>query len=374
MSQGGWKCFLCLSDISTKQRRLHLIPSGEEEIVAHWACFKCAECDKGLQSHVTSKTIDTQHAVVYSSQNKVLCTPHSVICALCGKNFSGENQKRVDLYERAYHASCASCCLCTLPLTDEQLLYSVKDNTMVCRKHVEEVCVGCKLPVKGDNSLSLSGKYVCHPSCFQCKRCNKDLQKEPFVVTKWPNEEDIKDLCLTCLFHADQCVSCGLDFSEEPVQAHENLWHEKCCTCAQCGSDLRQVDSICTNQSNQYICATHTDLTCALGCGRPILPGEEALAHEGAGFHARCFVCFSCDSPLDAKSNYEWKTKPDGGLAVVCSVHCAHCQMGIHGDCVDVDENSFHYDCFLCNDCGKVIEGAFDCVGDNTFLCPDCCD
>jgi uncharacterized protein with PIN domain len=104
-------------------------------------------------------------------------------------------------------------------------------------------------------------------------------------------------------------------------------------------------------------------------CNDPI-SGKAISSADGqltGKYHKACFVCTTCAAPFTSSTFYVFDDKP------YCERHyhemngslCGSCGDGIEGQYLaDEGDRKYHPDCFICNDCGRVLrDGYFEVDG-----------
>ena len=95
------------------------------------------------------------------------------------------------------------------------------------------------------------------------------------------------------------------------------------------------------------------------GCKEGISPIVSYLQHKNRSWHAECFKCNVCRVWL---VDGEFHEMEDVIMCNTCFVEkmskkCDHCQKPIVGKAIQFALKVFHNECFMCIECGELIQG-----------------
>jgi len=191
-------------------------------------------------------------------------------CAFCGASLQGQNV--IEVGGKEFHPRCFVCADCRKALTGPML--TVKD------------------------------RYY-HPDCLKCKHCSAPLKGKEFVVN--PNNKQVY-----CPEHgrldktgtkAQVCGACKKPLSgkEAIVNALHQQWHQKCFACTNC-KEVLNLQS-CVQKSQKPYCEPCYQQIFRTRCAlcKQIISGqiiEIGPADAPISYHAACFKCPTCSTPL----------------------------------------------------------------------------
>jgi len=126
-----------------------------------------------------------------------------------------------------------------------------------------------------------------------------------------------------------------------------------------------------------YGASLSTEVIICMHCGKRIF-GKYVKVDKEKSYHRECFVCAKCEKPLQGKY---WnvggkvycgdcaKSVEGGGAGEVCG----GCGKEIEGEYLRAIGKGWHYDCFKCTRCSKVmLAGKKIFVADGKPLCEEC--
>jgi len=229
------------------------------------------------------------------------------------------------------------------------------------------VCTKCQLVIK--DSAVLAGSSTYHPNCFNCTHCGKRLGTKFFCVENDPYCEEHQEVSLPV------CGECGDCIREGSVLVSGASFHPHCFTCSHCGQVI--MNKFYTTEENKFLCQLdyQATLTKCSHCCLPIL--ERILTAVDKKFHPACFRCALCDAGLDGVPFIL------SGTSVNCkpcytkykAAPCARCGEGIVSTgskkttLITCNGQSFHQQCYNCQDCELNLCGEFVCCDKGDILC-----
>lgn len=154
------------------------------------------------------------------------------------------------------------------------------------------------------------------------------------------------------------CTKCGATYNG------------KSNVCELCGGKARQqgerkpstASLARVDPSDQRNCAK-----CGIPCG-----SMPTIIYDGKRYHQQCFVCDSCNQPIEAEK--EFSLKDDGRMICGrCTVFpvCAGCHKKMTGTITHANGKQYHPDCFKCEECNTKLVGGYAKVGDRC-VCKAC--
>merc|ERR1719244_1768476 len=205
-----------------------------------------------------------------------------------------------------------------------------------CTKEEElGICSKCNVVIK--ESAILAGSSTFHPDCFTCTHCGERLGSKFFYVDSHPYCEANHTVSLSV------CGECGDFIKEGSVVVNGASYHPTCFTCSQ--------------------------------CGLPIL--ERILSAVDKKFHPDCFRCALCDAGLDGiPFLLSGNTVNCQACYAKYKAHpCVRCGEGILSTgckketLITCNGQSFHQQCYTCQDCDANLVGEFVCCHKNDIIC-----
>lgn len=148
---------------------------------------------------------------------------------------------------------------------------------------------------------------------FICELCRSSLRDDVFYVK---NHSLFCQTCLTqrepCLMNLKsssssidgQCKKCGKHFrpGEGLAMYQSDVYHRDCFRCGQCAKVLVSEGFFRQEDGCLYCLACHIDHGPHCGiCQEPFLTGEILSQFDGKQFHHTCFLCDTCQQPIDRK-------------------------------------------------------------------------
>ena len=165
---------------------------------------------------------------------------------------------------------------------------------------------------------------------------------------------------------APVCSECNKPGAE--LLVGEKSFHADCFRCSSCGMHLRKYYA----RDGKYYCEIdyqryYPDL--CRSCGETFSGTDTIFRCKKHKFHARCFVCSICQSPIT-------ENEPNSldNLILVCSKHrdpaqraemnapperCEMCGLSLIDDITLAENKKYHPGCFLCKHCRSPLRGQF---------------
>jgi len=210
-------------------------------------------------------------------------------------------------------------------------------------RNSEDICPYCQEICTDFQQLTIYEDQKWHQEHFNCMHCNQNLSHETFYT---------HDLNLYCkhdfvqLF-SPRCFACGNIIEEEYIEHIGVTWHREHFKCAHCevgldGQSFFEVDGMayCVNDYNSLFGSK-----CHV-CDGFILEG--GLECAGLSFHASCFGCHECRTPLLEKDFFDFEGE------IYCELHfyskhdllCKKCELPIKDAYVQIDGFKYHESCY----------------------------
>lgn len=396
----------------------------------HAECFTCAICHTNLNSSANnrfkinhsgnpmcSRCELTQAKTCYACQEVILSDEliifernnyhkHCFYCTQCGKVLINENNLRehesrpcciqcfneyfaikceqcakpittgesIKYNEKKYHPNCFLCVQCNKPIIDRE--FAVHNSKPCCLQCYNENlalrCEKCGQTIFNEEYV-MHNEHNYHPDCFRCERCNKVISDRTFPV------HNLKPYCLGCYseYIAPTCTRCSKPITiREVLLFDEKYYHPHCFRCVQCDHIIND-SKIYTHNYNPYClqCYNTTITSHCTECLKPINE-EESIIFDGNSYHADCFRCNQCYQVIKDSEIHKEKGKP-------CCIHCydkyfqqqcSKCWRPITGRYTTYQGKTFHSYCFFCTKCHRIIEGSERFVNDKVMglLCSNC--
>lgn len=282
----------------------------------------------------------------------------------------------------SWHYNCFRCELCSVDLSSRKYAYN---NCLLCepciRTAVRTTCHKCILTIEmNDTKLIVDGKEF-HRSCFNCFHCTTLLDA---VYGK----KDGQYYCETCYVErfGKKCSDCcqvilgaGLKFASEN-------YHYDCFKCWKCKVSLAQ--GAAHSIKGRPVCADCYDQQFLETCSACHQTVAQGLLFREKRFHPACFKCFTCGLRLEDKKGEFLLTK-EGLQCKKCVVsarseqlnaepdpvteNCTRCSLPIHvKDHVSDGETSWHFKCFVCQQCNSSLVGSKYYDKQGSLYCNNC--
>ena len=110
-------------------------------------------------------------------------------------------------------------------------------------------------------------------------------------------------------------------------------------------------------------------------CGKPISVGEKKLGASGRYWHATCFACYLCGTPLRDKAFYKEQGKVFCGQCIVGGLaQCSTCDgiISSKDTYVQYQSHRWHSNCFKCCKCSMPLSGEEFVLKDKKIRCREC--
>ena len=145
----------------------------------HKACFKCADCGKGLQSYYPCGGKFYCAECIRKLQGNAATVSSGKCCAICGKPIDQTTLQAGDKY---YHRDCFKCAHCgkLIAGTYGEVGGKIYCSNECIREATGTRCNGCGKVITGPYINVLNKPY--HKECLACKACGK-----PFPDLKFYN-------------------------------------------------------------------------------------------------------------------------------------------------------------------------------------------
>ncbi|XP_028903454.1 four and a half LIM domains protein 5 isoform X1 [Ornithorhynchus anatinus] len=208
---------------------------------------------------------------------------------------------------------------------------------------------------------------------FDCHHCTESLLGKKFAL------KDDAAYCIPCYdgLFSNFCEEChkAIECSSKDLAYKGLHWHEGCFNCAKCGRSL--VEKPFAAKDERLLCtechASEHSSKCSQ-CGRTIMPGSRKMEFKGKFWHETCFVCQRCQKPIGTEPLI---SKENGNYCVPCFqklfAHlCVSCKKEITTGGVNVRDQPWHRECFLCAGCKKPLSGQRFISKDERPYCVAC--
>jgi len=186
----------------------------------------------------------------------------------------------------------------------------------------------------------------------------------------------------------DICAGCKKKIEDGRIlTALEQQWHGDCFKCAQCQKPVTG-GSFAVDDANRPVCLTCAEAanpggsapkTCE-SCSKSIEGEYMSSPNGGSGFmHPNCFKCDSCHLVIDGAKGFA--KQGDKFVHPACAQKqgggtfgdaCGLCNKPLGGSCVTANKKSFHKECFHCFTCKGDISTSFFLDDNGHFLCASC--
>lgn len=172
------------------------------------------------------------------------------------------------------------------------------------------------------------------------------------------------------------CRACNEKINGEYVFVGALTYHPDCCKCENCSAVLRPPHGYLYRghlRCAECVAGASEYPTCPV-CQIPLLPSDERVTpREGMAMHAGCFVCFECGALLQPGQFTEY---PEGFVCADCNRQvelrrCAVCERPILGRYRKHRGRYWHIEHFQCCECHSVLMGNNFFVHHNDYYCPN---
>ena len=162
--------------------------------------------------------------------------------------------------------------------------------------------------------LSVTRRKVFRSFSFICEQCQTMLRDDVFY------SKDHSLFCQTCLTQREpclmtlkssstasvdsQCKKCAKHFrpGESIAMYQSDVYHRDCFRCGHCAKVLVSEGFFRQEDGCLYclVCHINHGPHCGI-CQEPFLTGEVLSQFDGKQFHHTCFLCETCQQPIDRK-------------------------------------------------------------------------
>jgi hypothetical protein len=172
------------------------------------------------------------------------------------------------------------------------------------------------------------------------------------------------------------CRACRLKINGDYIFVGGVTYHPECCKCEKCQTVLHPPQGYIYRgelRCQSCVAGAAEYPTCSV-CQIPLLPSEaRATPRPGMTVHAECFVCFECGKVLQPGEFTEY---PEGFVCAACNRAvelrvCAGCSRPILGRFRKHRGRFWHVEHFQCCECHTVLMGNNFFVHHNEYYCPN---
>ncbi|CAL8099080.1 unnamed protein product [Calicophoron daubneyi] len=158
------------------------------------------------------------------------------------------------------------------------------------------ICQRCKREIHGPFVDAMN--YCFCQEHFTCDICHNSLGDGTFAEQngKFYCEPDFTS------FVASRCAKCNCPIIGKIIKALNKTWHPNCFVCCYCKKPLE--DKFHVEDSDNVLCEEHWQqlhLTECAKCHQQISEIDRFVEAFGKQFHAKCFCCAACQTPLEGK-------------------------------------------------------------------------
>ena len=368
-------CSKCNLEVSSSQQSITL-----NHGFFHIECAQCDKCGKNLSAH-KNFIIREGRATCERCEGEDFFAR----CNSCHRALT--DQVIVEVDSLAWHPDCFRCVYCTKMLNHKvkkdvldsennmvaDLLpnFVLVDGSPYCIEHKgmsrdmhcakQMACRNKHLSSLNDFVLVL-GKYW-HINCFECLECGRLLDSSE-------NDYIEKDGSPCCKYHDKplHCFRCSemIKSMKEVVNGFGEVWHSSCLSCSVCKKTFdvlnKPIEEQALLQQGKPLCLSH-NLSICYFCKEQILSDNDKRIIDGRDWHFYCFTCGNCHKVLDPRKDEIIMTD----YLPSCTSHlrsCHQCNLPIQkNDLVTCKGFEFHSDCFICrmDKCGRKLN-PFDFV------------
>ncbi|KAI9095178.1 hypothetical protein DFS34DRAFT_651508 [Phlyctochytrium arcticum] len=191
-----------------------------------------------------------------------------------------------------------------------------KDLAMVDHADFQGHCEKCTLPVFNDTGPGITYtqdgiQHAFHRKCFSCSACNKAIEDGSFYTHL---EKPHCRLCYEAIL--GQCDACGENLVGTAVmKAGEKRYHPSCFNCKKCNTELQgryfEKDGGFWCRS----CYEAEYIPTCDACLEKILPDEDSgkitmVEWKDKKLHAKCYACSSCHEQFQEMKSFYHKSEP----------------------------------------------------------------
>lgn len=239
-------------------------------------------------------------------------------------------------------------------------------------------CGSCRRPIlPHDPSMKVRDTHF-HWHCLQCDNCGAKLRNQANCVIE---EERLS--CAACNAHDffDRCAACQRMLVGDTVNLNGAAYHKDCCTCAACERVVSDIKSAVL-RDGMVFCKEHENSPPAPKKPRVCASEEckgtgDLLSALGHFWHKMCFLCGSCNRPIDMTSE-EYVERDDAAMCMDCCAIeesggdvCVNCSSAFprEDDRLKAFGKDYHSFCFNCQLCSaKFADGEASAVANHKGL------
>lgn len=208
---------------------------------------------------------------------------------------------------------------------------------------------------------------------FACWNCDKSLYGCRFV------NKDSHPYCVKCYndMFAHHCNDCSeiISVDNKDLAFKDKHWHDRCFKCFECKTSLVS-ESFGTKEERLY-CSDCWDQNFAPKCTKCISPfkaGSMKLSWNGGEWHKDCFLCNNCDKVIGQEAFHPQEAKPycEDCWEDLFAIKCTSCVNPIKQGGVTYKLEPYHKECFVCHECKKSLAGQRFTLKDDHPICSDC--
>ncbi|OBZ85860.1 Transforming growth factor beta-1-induced transcript 1 protein [Choanephora cucurbitarum] len=186
-----------------------------------------------------------------------------------------------------------------------------------------------------------------------------------------PPRPDTKVNTLNPLYAGLDCPGCQQPIQGTVVSAMDKVWHATCFVCTSCQKPLEKEEYFVHEQ--QPFCAKDYQSMFSLRCDychEPIT--KTAIRALGKHYHEGHFCCVVCQTPLDDHSAFmvhEGQPYCQDDYKKSYSKKCNGCGDYLVGQYINALGQAWHPTCFVCTECKQPFKGGSFIVRDNQPYC-----
>jgi len=230
------------------------------------------------------------------------------------------------------------------------------------------LCATCGKDIYGELSSALGKVY--HVEHFTCSMCRLPMGDKEYY------EHGDVVYCKPCFENkvCDQCAKCKGPIMDRLMEVSGFKYHESCFVCTHCNKSLDGIGFLM--RDNQPYCEPHYHSSFAPKCRecKREIPGPGVLAF-GAQFHFECFKCASCKKVLPEGRFWEFGGAPycEPDYHAKSGGLCAQCVKPIAGGrVINALGKKWHTNCFRCEGCKRELLGISYAEVNGKAYCPPC--
>ncbi|GAA37796.1 PDZ and LIM domain protein 7 [Clonorchis sinensis] len=183
-------------------------------------------------------------------------------------------------------------------------------GTVLANASKRPVCFSCRREIHGP--FVDTGSLCFCQEHFNCEQCGVPLAEQQY------SESNGKFYCAKDFVQlvAPRCAKCSQPIVGLITKALGKNWHPQCFICVHCHKQLRDVFHV--EDTGEVLCKEHWEklhLKACASCKQPISEIDRFIEAFDKCFHAQCFCCAACRTPLEGKMFHPRDGKP------FCPVH-----------------------------------------------------